>query len=119
MSVGRSSGDLKPKEGGPVVTWYPSRDDEVRNPLPKVDATLRPAPRGGRTTKKWAFVRPNGKRAAANDFKQGIFEELEWIQENHPELIDPKVDVWEDLRGAEEWKTRNDERVPELRCGPE
>jgi len=45
---------------------------------------------------KWAFAREDGRRAAANDFKVGIFEELEWIQSRHPELIDPKVNIWED-----------------------
>jgi hypothetical protein len=44
----------------------------------------------------WAFARPNGSRAKAADYKAVIFSELERIQDERPDLIDPAVNVWED-----------------------
>ena len=47
-------------------------------------------------TSGWAFARKNGERAKASDYRNVIFSELEQIQNEKPNLIDPPVDVWED-----------------------
>ena len=45
-----------------------------------------------------AFVRKDGSRARASDYKEIIFSELEKIQDELPDLIDPAVKVWKDCR---------------------
>ena len=52
--------------------------------------------RNGRSS-GWAFARPNGSRAKASDYRDIIFSELEEIQNERHDLIDPQVDVWEDF----------------------
>jgi hypothetical protein len=50
----------------------------------------------GRTS-GWAFARPKGDKAKASDYQDIIFMELEEIQNERPNLIDPQVEVWEDF----------------------
>ena len=50
----------------------------------------------GRTS-GWAFARKNGDRAKASDYRKVIFSELERIQEEREDLIDPKIEIWEDF----------------------
>jgi hypothetical protein len=44
----------------------------------------------------WAFLRPDGTRAKASDYRNNIFSKLEEIQATSL-LIDPDCDVWEDF----------------------
>jgi hypothetical protein len=48
-------------------------------------------------TSGWAFAQPKGDRAKASDYRDIIFTELEEIQNERPDLIDPQVEVWEDF----------------------
>ena len=43
----------------------------------------------------WAFLRPDGSRAKAADYREDIFSKLETIQAT-TSLIDPQCDVWND-----------------------
>jgi hypothetical protein len=55
----------------------------------------------------WAFMRPDGTRALAADYKDNIFSKLEELQQT-TNLIDPACNVWRDFgtqRSGRRWFT--------------
>ena len=43
----------------------------------------------------WAFINKKGKRANSSDYHDIIFNQLQAIQDNQPDLIDPMLDVYD------------------------
>ena len=47
-------------------------------------------------TTGWAFARANGSQARMSDYQEVIFDKLLSIQQEHPNLIAPGIDILED-----------------------
>jgi hypothetical protein len=54
--------------------------------------------------KGWAFVGEKGEQASMNYFAKVIFDRLVHIQELHPQLINPSINVYEEFGLAQSFR---------------
>jgi len=63
------------------------------------------------------FQKKNGKRGKAKDYKLEIFERLERIQKEQPNVLDPSVDIMEEFGMSRSFRRGSDSRAIDQEIG--
>jgi hypothetical protein len=57
------------------------------------------------------FRKKNGKRAKAKDYELEIFDRLEQVQKEHPNVLDPSIDITEEFGLSRSFRRGSDSRA--------